>query len=50
MGGEVVVFQAERLASAKALRQKRAWLVGAGWVERRKYMEDEPREEAGLAV
>lgn len=50
MDGAVVVIQAERLASAKALRQKSAWLVGVDWVEGRKYMEDEAREEAGLAV
>ena len=29
MDGEVVVIQAERLASAKALRQTSVWLVGA---------------------
>lgn len=32
VGGRVV-FQAERLASAKALRQRSAWLVGVRWVE-----------------
>lgn len=32
VGGRVV-FQAERLASAKALRQRSAWPVGVRWVE-----------------